>query len=110
MSVSKLSIFVLAAFTCFSESKAQSIVDLPKTGIKTAYMGSITYPGFKIGLEYPYKVIQLDKTKSWGTKTILKERYITLNLGFYHHPTFHDNFYLLAEWQLRRQKSNGWFF
>ncbi len=110
MSILKLSVFVLVSFTCFNESKAQSTVELPKTGIKASYMGSLTYPGFKIGIERPYKVIQIDKTKSWGTKTILKERYLTLNLGFYHHQTFHDNLFLLAEWQLRRQKSNGWFF
>jgi hypothetical protein len=95
---------------CLHTSYAQNTVKMPETGIKAAYLGSIKYPGFKLGIERPYKIIQVEKTKSWGTKTILKERYWTLNLGYYHHPTSHDNLYLLAEWQLRRQKSNGWFF
>jgi hypothetical protein len=84
-------------------------IDLPQVGLKTAYLGSVTYPGFKIGIEKPYKVIQVEKQKRWGTKTFLKERYWALNLGYYHHSTFHNNLYLLAEWQMRRQKSNGWF-
>jgi hypothetical protein len=101
--------FILGAI-CLQTIYAQNTAGLPETGLKASYLGSIIYPGFKLGIEKPYKVIQVEKTKSWGTKTILKERYWTLNLGYYHHPTFHDNLYLLAEWQMRRQKSNGWFF
>jgi hypothetical protein len=82
---------------------------LLQTGIKAAYQGSLLYPGFKLGIEHPYKVIEVNKTKKWGTKTILKERYLTANLGYYHHETFHDNLYLLFERQKRRQHLNGWF-
>lgn len=78
-------------------------------GIKAAYMSSVTLPGFKVGVEIPTKVITKTKQRSWGTKTILKERYWTFNLGFYHHPDFHDNLYLLAERQFRRQYSKGFF-
>jgi hypothetical protein len=102
--------FLLFSQFGFAQESIQSRVDLPETGLKASYLGSIIYPGFKIGIERPYKVIQVEKQKSWGVKTYLKERYWTLNLGFYNHPTFHDNLYLLAEWQLRRQKSSGWFF
>jgi hypothetical protein len=89
---------------------AQNAVVLPGTGLKAAYMGTLIYPGFKIGIERPYKVIQVEKEKRRGTKIVLKERYWTLNLGYYSHPTFHSHVYLLAEWQRRRQKSKGWFF
>lgn len=82
---------------------------LPQTGIKTALLGSLIYPGLKIGVERPYKIIQVDREKKWGIKTILKERYLTANLGYYHHPNFHDNVYLLLEQQKRRQRMNGWF-
>jgi hypothetical protein len=95
---------------CLHKVHAQNLVNLPPMGVKVSYMGSLLYPGFKIGIEQSYKIRQLNKKKSWGTKTIFKERYWTLNLGYYHHTTFHDNLYLLAEWQLRRQKSNGLFF
>lgn len=82
---------------------------LPQTGVKAALLGSLIYPGFKVGLELPYKITRIEKTKKWGEKIILKERYWTGNLGFYHHPTFHDNFFLLLEKQNRRQKRSGWF-
>jgi hypothetical protein len=104
-------LFVLfIGLLCLQRSYAQNSVELSPMGLKVAYMGSILYPGFKVGIEQPYKVHQINKKKSWGTKTIFKERYWTLNLGYYHHTTFHDNLYLLAEWQLRRQKSSGIFF
>jgi hypothetical protein len=80
-----------------------------KVGIKAAYMGSVTLPGFKVGVEFPAKVIVVNKQRSWGTKTILKERYWTLNVGFYHHPNFHDNLYFLVERQWRRQYGRGFF-
>jgi hypothetical protein len=89
-----------------NNTNAQNTNELPQTGIKVAYMGSLIYPGFKVGIERPSKVIQLEK----GSRTILKERYWTLNIGFYHHETFHTNLYLLAERQLRRQYANGLFF
>jgi hypothetical protein len=104
------SFFLLFAQFCFAQTETARRVDLPETGLKVSYLGSLIYPGFKIGIEQPYEVIQVEKQKKWGVKTYLKERYWTLNLGFYHHPTFHDNLYLLAEWQLRRQKPSGWFF
>jgi hypothetical protein len=103
-------ILLCIGLVCLHRVHAQNSVELPKLDIKASYIGSIVYPGFKIGIEKPYKILQVDKKKSWGTKTIFKERYWTLNLGYYHHATFHDNLYLLAEWQLRRQKSNGIFF
>jgi hypothetical protein len=102
------SLILATLLQCTNAQNTQ--VDLPQAGLKMSYLGSVTYPGFKIGIEKPYKVIVVEKQRSWGTKTILKERYWTLNLGYYHHPNFHDNLYLLAEWQMRRQKSNGWFF
>ncbi len=88
---------------------AQTAIPMPQTSVKAAYLGALIYPGFKIGIERPYKVIQVEKTRKRGTKTYLKERYLTANIGYYHHATFHDNFYLLIERQKRRQKPSGWF-
>ena len=90
---------------CLHSTNAQNTNDLPETGIKAAYMGSIVYPGFKLGIERPSKVIQVEKK----SKTILKERYWTYNLGFYKHKTFHSNVFLLVERQNRRQFPNGLF-
>lgn len=80
-----------------------------QTGLKAAVLGSLIYPGLKLGLERPYKVIQVEKNRRRGEKIILKERYLSANLGYYHHPTFHDNLYLLLERQKRRQGMTGWF-
>jgi hypothetical protein len=108
MRTEKICVFLLTfgveAF-CFAQQK----IDLPQTAIKAAYMGSIVYPGFKIGIERPFSVKQIDKRKYWGVKTILKEKFLSLNVGFYHHPTFHDNLYILAEYEKRRQQPKGMF-
>lgn len=36
-----------------------------------------------------------------------KERFISANLNWYHHPYFHDNLYLTAEWVMRRTRFSG---
>jgi hypothetical protein len=94
---------------CQQAIQAQEKSDFPKVGFKAAYMSSVTYPGFKVGIEYLTKVTKKGKQKSWGTKEIFKERYWTLNMGFYHHPNIHDNLYLIIERQYRRQYSKGFF-
>ncbi len=98
-------IFLLFLFTAYKKVLAQENIKMPQISIKAAYMGSIIYPGFKLGIERPFKVIQ----KENKSKTISKERYWTYNLGFYKHKTFHSNTYLLVERQKRRQYPNGFF-
>lgn len=101
-------LFLLFARVAFAQEAALPI-PLPETGIKAAYLGALIYPGLKIGIERPFKVFQVDKVKSWGVKTLLKERYLTANLGYYHHPTYHDHLFVLVERQKRRQRASGWF-
>lgn len=84
-------------------------IPIPKTSIKLSYLGNISHPGVKAGLDFPYKVIQREKSGKKGLKTVLKERSVGANLGFYHHPHFHDNLFLLLEQTRRRQSRNGWF-
>jgi len=105
-------IFVLGTllWPLLMEAQSASLaLPMPQTSLKAAYLGSFVYPGFKLGLERPYKVIQFQKNKKGGGETMLKERYLSANLGYYHHETFHDNVYLLLEHQKRRQHNNGWF-
>jgi hypothetical protein len=78
---------------------------LPQTSVRAAYLGSLRYPGFTIGLERPHRVVQVIKPK----RTFLKERHWVGSLGFYHHATFHSNLFVLLEHQNRRQGSKGWF-
>jgi hypothetical protein len=76
------------------------------SNIKGAYMGSVIYPGFKLGVECPYR--HIEKTKRSG-KVIQKDRFLSYNLGFYHHTTFHDNLYVLVERTRRRTAPSGFF-
>ncbi len=112
-----LTIFNLIFFTIinFSLWSQKSRVTVPigivnDKYIKAAYLGSIIYPGFKIGIEFPMYAKETTITKQSGkVKVKLKERFITANLGFYYHKTFHANWMLSTEWQLRKTKQNGWF-
>jgi hypothetical protein len=36
-----------------------------------------------------------------------KEKFISANLNWYHHPDFHDNLYLTSEWVMRRTRFTG---
>ena len=91
-------------------SNAQIVDTTGKVSIKTSYLGTILYPGFKVGMEFPYSVKEIRKSRKDRVKVILKEQSWNLNLGFYHHATFHDNLFFVAEWQRRRQKQKGWFY
>ena len=94
---------------CLKAQPPNPTIPMPQTAVKAAYLGSVIYPGFKIGIERPYKIVQVEKAKKRRTKVFSKERSLTANLGYYHHTSFHDNFYLLVERQNRRQKASGWF-
>ncbi|MDX1908734.1 MAG: hypothetical protein SF053_16980 [Bacteroidia bacterium] len=75
-------------------------------GIKVAWLGSVIYPGLTAGVEWPYK------SKLFTARDTLhrrKEYYLAANIGFYHHPTFHDNVFVRVERLRRRQTATGWF-
>jgi hypothetical protein len=78
---------------------------MPTTGLRLSYLGSIKYPGAKIGLEYPIKVKEI--TKKRKEKVILKERFLAGNIGFFHHPDFHTNLMINAEWIMRRHRAKS---
>lgn len=80
------------------------------SNLKLAYNGSIIYPGFRAGIEYPIK--QISVTQQRGKRPerhFAKLRYLSGEIGFYHHQTFHDNIYLLLGWQMRKQHPRGFF-
>jgi hypothetical protein len=72
--------------------------------LKFSYNTSIIYPGAGAGLEYIIKTGE--KLKKDGSK-IKTDEFISGNLAFYHHPTFHDNIYFTSEWGKRRIKNKG---
>lgn len=107
-------IFVVCIFISTylqGQTRQTKKVDIPKIpNLKAAYLGSISYPGFTIGVEFPMYAKEKTITRKSGlVKKKMKERFITANLGMYHHPTVHTNFMLSAEWQMRKTRRNGWF-
>ncbi len=106
-------IFILTMF-CYTLCHAQSdsINKLPDRPyeLKLSYNSSLIYPGISAGVEFP---IGLPKEQEVGKqshhKSVIKDKYIDGNLNWYHHPGFHDNLYLTAEWVMRRTRIKGFF-
>jgi len=95
---------------CFSQSDSLNSRINASSNISLALNGSIIYPGIRAGIEFPVTMIDLTiSTKSKEPKCVIKERFATGNIGWYHHPDFHDNLYLTAEWRMRRTRSVGFF-
>lgn len=92
-----------------TKSKESELTYAPTTGVRGAFLGAVSYPGFKIGVERPYKFTRVDKQKTKKTKTLYKERYLSYSLGMYHHNDYHTNLFTQAEWIGRRQKSKGFY-
>lgn len=80
------------------------------SNLKIAYNASIIYPGLRFGGEYPIKQFEVTKYRRHkSARHFTQYRYLSLEFAGYHHPTFHDNLYLLAGWQMRRQHPRGFF-
>jgi hypothetical protein len=107
-------LFILAfAAYPFSARAQKQIIKDPSfdriLSLKAAYMGSIIYPGVKIGLEWPTTTLIVTKSKRDSDKTYRKEKYINVSMGMYNHKNFHTNVFLLAERQWRRIRPSGLF-
>jgi hypothetical protein len=103
---------VLLLFTRVVFPQSDSLIsnNLISSNLKISYNSSLIYPGARIGIEVPVYSINLTKyNNSPNPKQIKKERFVTSNAGWYHHPGFHDNFYLTAEWEMRRTNKSGFF-
>jgi hypothetical protein len=95
---------------CFSQS--DSLIELKRSSsnIITSYNSSMIYPGARIGIEIPVSNVDLKRNlKTGNTKSILKERFVSVAAGWYHHPGFHDNLYFTLEWTMRRTNESGLF-
>jgi hypothetical protein len=75
---------------------------------KFSYNSSLIYPGMSVGIEIPVPSVRKRKLMiSPEGNASDKDWFISGNLNWYHHPEFHDNLYLTAEWVKRRTKSSG---
>ena len=103
-------ILVISSFTipCFSKSIDSVWVEKKSSNLSSSYISSLIYPGARLGVELPVNTINISKIRKSGkTKDFTKDRFVTGNLSWYHHPAFHDNVYISAGWTMRRTKSNG---
>lgn len=103
-------IFFAALFSVFCHGQSDSVNKLNhcEYNLKLAYNSSLIYPGMSTGMEFrlnkPDSAVYVMHPKN---KAISRTRFISANLNWYHHPAFHDNLYLTAEWVMRRTRING---
>lgn len=100
----------MQAQEALTESPAMQATYAPSTGFRAEYLGAIISPGFKLGVERPFKYTQIDKFQKNKTKTLYKERYCSYSLGMYHRNNYHTNIFSQAELIARRQKSKGLYY
>ncbi|NEW83015.1 MAG: hypothetical protein GZ094_11700 [Mariniphaga sp.] len=103
-------IFVISfcSICCFSQSIDSVWVEKKSSNLSSSYIGILIYAGARLGVELPVNTIYISKIRKSGRiKDFAKDRFVTANLSWYHHPAFHDNVYLSAGWTMRRTKSSG---
>ncbi len=91
-------------------AQEDSITKLPTNhyNLKFSYLSSLIYPGVSAGIEFPVHLSKLQRSNEQTTgKQVIKAHFISGNVNWYHHPDFHDNVYLTAEWEIRRTNKNG---
>ncbi len=104
--------YILLLPGTFSFSQTDSISDSYRvsSNIRIAYVSSLIYPGVQAGIEFPLYSVEINRTKNEsGTGKVLKERFASLNSGWYHHKDFHDNLFFTAGWIMRRTEACGFF-
>jgi hypothetical protein len=111
MDMLKTGISILALLYCtFCKAHCDLFNDSSscRFNLKLSYNSSVIYPGISTGIEFPlhnYYVQVLKKQEN--IKSFTKGRFISGNINWYHHPYFHDNLYLTAEWVIRRTRNTG---
>ncbi len=103
--------FILALLYCTLCQAQYDSISVPSGrhfNLKLSYNSSLIYPGMSTGVEYSLNHIneRVLKNQKPG-RDYKKERFISGNLNWYHHPYFHDNLYLTAEWVMRRTRFTG---
>jgi hypothetical protein len=107
----KIYISIIILLGCSSMwGQSDSIVSLSKApySLKFSYNSSLIYPGLSAGIELPMNKLNAGLIVRYRkNRSIFRERLISGDLNWYHHPDFHDNLYLTAEWVMRRINSKG---
>jgi hypothetical protein len=107
----KTTTLILAFFyssLCLAQSDSINDSSSSHINLNLYYNSSLIYPGISAGVEIPLYHINLQVSKNQKiVKFCTRGKFITGTLNWYHHPDFHDNLYLTAEWLMRRTKYSG---
>jgi hypothetical protein len=104
------SLLISMSFTCISQTDSLISWSRISSGIRLAYNSSIIYPGIRLGIDFPVYIVNVLKTNDTMTAiSAVKERFVSADAGWYHHPDFHDNICFTAEWTMRRINNKGFF-
>src|SRR6187402_2145240 len=86
---------MMLLLTINSYGQNKDSVYIPRQGIKLSYLGAISYPGLRLGTEFPMRIKYVVNHQRHRTK--VKSQFLTFNLAYYHQKAFHDNLYLTSE-------------
>jgi hypothetical protein len=104
------SVFLLLSLHGFTQPDSLISRNNTSSNLRISFNGSLIYPGIRFGIEIPvYSVIVTKNFNKGITKSFLKDRFVSVNSGWYHHPGFHDNIYFTAEWTIRKTHKDGFF-
>lgn len=104
-----LAILAYSTF-CFAQSGDSVSIVRKSSNMVLSYNSSMIYPGARFGVEFPVKTIYITSiNRSGKRRDFTKDRFVTTNLSWYHHPAYHDNLYFTAGWTMRRTKAKGLF-
>jgi hypothetical protein len=98
----------MCCLLCRAQTDSVPTVSKNKYNFILSYSSSLIYPGMCAGAEFllSEKLIQTSK-KSGEIKTFTRNRLISGDISWYHHPGFHDNLYLSARYVMRRTNLSG---
>jgi hypothetical protein len=103
-------LFLFPTLLCFPQTDSLNSKIYVSSNISLAFNGSLIYPGIRSGIELPVSTSDLIINRMpKEQKRVTRDRFIGVNAGWYHHPDFHDNLYLTAEWRMRRSSNGGFF-
>lgn len=78
--------------------------------LKMTYNSTLIYPGLSLGAGFRIKETEtLHNGGRINFRPVIRNQLVSLNFSWYHHPRFHDNLYLTAEWTFRKTRESGYF-
>ena len=105
-----ISFFVSFIQTTFAQEEEKNNFIPPLTGLKFSFNESLIFPGLGAGIEFRISTAEIIKIRRSGKKKVfIRDRIISLNPAWYHHPGFHDNLYISVNRDARRIRPNGIF-